>query len=48
MFQREDKYFRGEKFEIDGTVTNDGANYKTRSAKSVNILISFKFIRFFL
>jgi len=31
------------KFEIDGTETNEGAENKNRSAKSINILICFKF-----
>ena len=35
----------GEKFEIYGTETNEGADYKYRTAKSVNILIFFTFLR---
>jgi len=47
-FFREEKYFRGSKFEIDGTGTNEGAENKNRTAKSVNILICFKFFKVIL
>jgi len=35
--------WEGEKFQIDGTGTNEGAENKNRTAKSVNILLCFKF-----
>src|SRR6218665_3921910 len=37
-------YF-GEKFEIDGTGTNEGAQNKNRTAKSDHILIRLKFVK---
>jgi len=40
FFRRGVKYLRGE-FEIDGTETNKGADYKNRTAKSLNILMFF-------
>ena len=49
FFSEGGKIFCGEeKFEMDGLGTNEGTENKNRTAKSVNILISFKFIRFFL
>jgi len=46
-FQRESTYFGGGKFEIDGTGTNEGAENKNGTVKSVNILIYLKFLRSF-
>jgi len=46
-FFREGKYYKGEKFEFDGTGTNKGAGFKSRTAKSINILICFTFLRSF-
>ena len=46
-FQRS-KYFRETKFEIDSTGTNEGAETKNTTAKSVNIFIRFEFIMVFL
>ena len=37
------KDFRGEKFEVDGTGTNEVADYKNKTAKTVNILLCFTF-----
>ena len=44
IFSKGAKYFRW-KFEIDGTGTKEDADYKNRTAKSVNILICFTFLR---
>ena len=38
-----EKYFKAGDFEIDGIGTNEGTENKNGPAKSVNILISFKF-----
>ena len=38
-----EKYFSGAKFAIDGTGTNEGAENKNRTAKSVSILICLRF-----
>jgi len=41
-------FFDGGEFEIDGMGTNEGAENKNRTGKSVNILICFKFLKVIL
>jgi len=47
IFSEGEKILQGEKFEIEDTGTNKGADYKNRTAKSVNILLCFTFLRSF-
>ena len=45
--QRGENILEGREFEKYGTGTNEGADYTNRTAKSVNILICFTFLRSF-
>ena len=47
FFRGEQNTLRGTKFEIHGTGTNEGPENRNRTAKCVNILLYFKFLRSF-